>query len=176
MRSHLIVVGIDGSEQSKSALRWAMEEARLRDAEVRVVHSWAAYPALYAGTPTTAADWDELRSGAERFVEEFVAETVPDRHGVDITTVAPQTAETAARTLVDLAEGADLLVVGSRGLGGFKGLLLGSVSQQCVQRAHCPVVIVRGSPATNHRTPRRYMRRSRNRASESSDGVRAGRS
>jgi nucleotide-binding universal stress UspA family protein len=143
MRTHVIVVGVDGSEHSKAALRWAFEEALLRGAELRVVHSWAVYPPLHPGSSVTASDWDELRVAAERSLREFVAETVPDRGGVEIATVALQTTETAARTLVGLAEGADLLVVGSRGFGGFKGLLLGSVSQQCVQHAQCPVVIVR---------------------------------
>ena len=66
------------------------------------------------------------------------------RSGVEVTAV-PVQGVTAAAALLDAAEGADLLVVGSRGLGGFTGLLLGSVSQQCVQHAGCPVVIVRGS-------------------------------
>ncbi len=87
-----------------------------------------------------------MRAGAERFVQRFVDETVPDLQGVEITSLALQASETAARTLVDASKGADLLVVGSRGLGGFKGLLLGSVSQQCVQHAECPVVIVRAQP------------------------------
>jgi nucleotide-binding universal stress UspA family protein len=138
-----IVVGVDGSEESKAALRWAIEEARLRNAAVRAVHSWSVYPAIYPGTPIRASDWEELRAAADEFVEHFAADVVGDTAGVELTAVAVQGDRTAARCLVVAAEGADLLVVGSRGLGGFRGLLLGSVSQQCAHHAPCPVVIVR---------------------------------
>jgi nucleotide-binding universal stress UspA family protein len=153
-KRELIVVGVDGSERSKAALRWAVEEARLRNAEVRVVHAWAVYPALYVDTPIAAADWDDLRASAERFVRKFVAENVPDHEGIEITTLAPQATGTAARTLINTANGADLLVVGSRGLGGFRGLLLGSVSQQVVHHARCPVVIVRAPSVADEQEER----------------------
>lgn len=83
MKRRYIVVGVDGSEESKAALRWALKEARLHSAELRVVHAWCAYPALDSETQIVAVDEDELRAEAEKFVREFVAETVPDTGGVN---------------------------------------------------------------------------------------------
>jgi nucleotide-binding universal stress UspA family protein len=143
MERPLIVVGVDGSEQSKAALRWALDEARLRGASIRVVHAWWAYPALLPGAPIIATEWEELREGADEFVESFVAEVLGEPADVEITAVAVH--GTAAPALVEASQAADLLVVGSRGLGGFTGLLLGSVSQQCAHHAPCPLVIVRGT-------------------------------
>lgn len=141
MNNPVIVVGVDGSEHSKAALRWAVQEAALRGAGVRAVHAWQVYPALYPGTHITATDFDEVRAQAGSFVEDFVAEVVPEHEGVEIEAVAVQ-GESVAPALVDAAADAELLVVGSRGLGGFRGLLLGSVSQQCVHHATCPVVVL----------------------------------
>ena len=141
MSTYPIVVGIDGSDHSKAALRWAVAEAGLRGAPVRAVHVWQVYPALYPGTTITASDFDEIRAQAGSFVEDFVAEVVPEHDGVEIEAVALQS-ESIAPALVDAAADAELLVVGSRGLGGFRGLLLGSVSQQCVHHATCPVVVL----------------------------------
>jgi nucleotide-binding universal stress UspA family protein len=136
-----IVVGIDGSEHSKAALRWAVEEARLRHARVRAVHAWWIYPML-GPDDQHAADRTERggEEAAER-VRAFVAETLGDTD-VEVISVAVQGAQASA-ALVEAAKDADLLVVGSRGAGGFSGLLLGSVSQQCTHHARCPVVIVR---------------------------------
>jgi nucleotide-binding universal stress UspA family protein len=144
MQQPLIVVGVDGSEQSKAALRWAVEEARLRGASIRVVHAWWAYPALVPGTPVIGTEWEVLRESADEFVESFVGEVVGEPTDVEITAVAVH--GTAAPALVEASQDADVLVVGSRGLGGFTGLLLGSVSQQCAHHAPCPLVIVRGAP------------------------------
>jgi nucleotide-binding universal stress UspA family protein len=141
MNTHTIVVGVDGSEHSKAALRWAVNEAGLRGAGVRAVHAWQVYPALHPGTTITARDFDDVRAQAGSFVEDFVSEVVPDRDGVEIEAVAVQ-GESVAPALIDAAADAELLVVGSRGLGGFRGLLLGSVSQQCVHHATCPVVVL----------------------------------
>ena len=141
MKTQEIVVGVDGSEHAKAALRWAVNEAALRGAHVRAVHAWQVYPALYPGTTITARDFDDVRAQAGSFVEDFVTEVVPEHEGVEIEAVAIQ-GETVAPALIDAAANADLLVVGSRGLGGFRGLLLGSVSQQCVHHATCPVVVL----------------------------------
>jgi nucleotide-binding universal stress UspA family protein len=108
------------------------------------VHAWFAYPALVPGTPITSVDWDALREEARRFVEGFVEETIGEPTDVQVTAAAPH--GTAAQALVDAAKDAAMLVVGSRGLGGFMGLLLGSVSRQCAQHAASPLVIVRGAP------------------------------
>ena len=137
----LLVVGVDGSEESKQALRWAVDEARLRGMRLRVLHAWFAYPAIGDGIPLAAEDWTALGSAASTFVDKFVAEVVGEPEGVELEVEAVH--GTAANVLVDAAREAALLVVGARGHGGFAGLLLGSVSQQCVHHATCPVVIVR---------------------------------
>ncbi len=140
--NRLIVVGIDGSDRSKMALQWAHQEARLRGASLRVVYAWNEYPMVIPGGPVLPYDPEELKRSAHDFVKQLVEETLRAPQDVEITTVA--LLGPAAGLLVDAAVGAELLVVGSRGHGGFAGLLLGSVSQQCVHHAPCPVVIVRG--------------------------------
>ncbi len=139
-----IVVGIDGSAESKRALRWAVAEAKLRGAALRVVHVWT-FPYTAAGPgldPTLDAQMiDDVRRSAERLVERELAELGDEAAGIDIERAVVDGAP--APTLIAAAEGSDLLVVGSRGHGGFSGLLLGSVSQQCSHHAPCPLVIVR---------------------------------
>ena len=137
-----IVVGVDGSEPSAAALRWAVDEGRVRDAEVEAVHAWS-YPPMTSITgfvpPPSFTDKDLAEEA--RAVVERMCEAVEGRG----TRVVPKVVHgPAAAALLNVAEGADLLVVGSRGRGGFAGLLLGSVSQQVAQHAPCPVVIVRG--------------------------------
>ena len=134
----LIVVGVDGSDASREALRWAVAEARLRSARLRVVHAWWAYPMGGAADPPIT---ERVGGDAQSAVEAFVTETVRGED-VDVEVVAVQGRQASA-ALSDAAKGADLLVVGSRGAGGFTGLLLGSVSQQCTYHAPSPVVIVR---------------------------------
>jgi nucleotide-binding universal stress UspA family protein len=140
-----IVVGVDGSEQSRAALRWALAEARLRDADVRAVYAWA-FPIVPGRefAPALAIPLDELRAEANELIDTVVAEEVGDETDVRVTHLAIE--GSAADVLVDASRNADLLVVGSRGHGGFAGLLLGSVSQQCAHHAACPVVIVRPQP------------------------------
>ena len=139
-----IVVGIDGSPPSGQALRWAAAEAKLRGAALRVVHTWA-FPYIVAGPgldPTLDARMiEDVRRKAEELVEHELSVLGDEAAGVDIERVVVDGAP--APTLIEAAEGSDLLVVGSRGHGGFAGLLLGSVSQQCAHHAPCPVVIVR---------------------------------
>jgi nucleotide-binding universal stress UspA family protein len=142
MAHNVIVVGIDGSEASKAALRWAVEEARLRHARVQAVHAWWIVPMLKPGGHLAPAASDWGAEDATECVRTFVTETVGEQTEVEITPVAVQ-GEQASVALVDAAKGADLLVVGSRGAGGFSGLLLGSISQQCAHHAPCPIVIVR---------------------------------
>lgn len=138
-----IVVGVDGSEESKAALRWAIQEARLRGCAVRAVHAWL-YPALFApapAPPALAVPVEALREEAEQVLATAVAEAADGAGDAEVQQTVAEGPE--ASVLLDAARDADLLVVGSRGRGGFKGLLLGSVSQQCAQHAPCPVVIVR---------------------------------
>jgi nucleotide-binding universal stress UspA family protein len=141
-----IVVGVDGSEGSIVALRWALEEARLREATVDAVHTWEyPYVGELAGMAAFTIDRDEL----ERAAREVLTTSI-DHAGPTSVPVKPILAYgPAASVLLDAAKGADLLVVGSRGRGGFAGLLLGSVSQQCAHHAPCPVEIV---PAPAART------------------------
>ena len=137
----LIVVGVDGSDVAQDALRWATAEARVHEAKLRIVHAWQ-FP--YAGVSPyggMAIDPADVEATARQVLEEAVG-------SADLTGLAspPETvlvAQSPSEALVEAAEGADLLVVGSRGRGGFSGLLLGSVSQQAATHATCPVVIVR---------------------------------
>ncbi|NNN22473.1 MAG: universal stress protein [Acidimicrobiales bacterium] len=136
-----IVVGIDGSEQSRDALEWAIGEAHLRGAKLEVVHAWI-WPSLNSEHPSYPAI-TEPDQEAKAFLSKFTKEVLekvpaPDLEIEEITLVGP-----AALVLDEQAEGADLLVVGARGHGGFAGLLLGSVSQQVTHHAPCPVVIIR---------------------------------
>jgi nucleotide-binding universal stress UspA family protein len=136
-----IVVGVDGSEASYGALHWAIAEAARRDAQLDVVNAYGfhQYPSPYG--PTVAIDPDQLETGSKALLDEMVAGAFggpgPPRA---VETIAPSM--TAVPALLESAKGADLLVVGSRGRGTFTGLLLGSVSQQCVHHAPCPVVVV----------------------------------
>jgi nucleotide-binding universal stress UspA family protein len=141
-RMDRIVVGVDGSDCSKDAFRWALSEARLRSASLRAVYVWRMPVFVPTGfAPVALPDRAALRTAALERLDEIVKEVVGDAADVRIERNAVE--GTAAQVLVQEAEGANLLVVGSRGHGGFAGLLLGSVSQQCAAHATCPVVIIR---------------------------------
>ena len=137
-----IVVGTDGSPHAGRALEFAAEEARRRDAVVHVVTAWHIPAAVYRPgfAPMVNPSLEETTSEAAEDVAARAAESLRARGLEAETTVCHAQ---AADALVQQAEGADLLVVGSRGHGGFSGLLLGSVGQQCAHHAHCPTVIVR---------------------------------
>jgi nucleotide-binding universal stress UspA family protein len=136
---HRIVVGVDGSEGSENALRWAARQAALTGATLEVVTGWD-YPAFYGWAPAIPDDID-----FGHFAERAQDEALDDVFGAD----RPARLETRvvakhpALALVEASEGADLLVVGSRGYGGFADALLGSVSTYCVHHAHCPVTVIR---------------------------------
>ncbi len=133
-----IVVGIDASDHAHRALRWAVEEARLRGAHLEVVYA-VPRPDLLAlpAVPELPSNEDLVTAG-ERLLDERLA--AADTSGVTVTSHAQ--VGVAAGLLCAHAQGADLVVVGARGLGGFRGLLLGSVTQQVVAHAPCPVVVV----------------------------------
>jgi nucleotide-binding universal stress UspA family protein len=137
----MIVVGVDGSESAKAALRFALDEARLRGAAVRAVAAWHVPTTAYGGAFVPPADslLDELETAARRTLERALADA-GDHADLEVASVVREGAP--ARVLLGEAGDADLLVVGSRGLGGFRGLMLGSVSQQCTHHAPCPVVVV----------------------------------
>lgn len=147
----VIVVGIDHSAGAKAALRFALEEARLRQATLRVVHAWQygyiGAAGLEGFLPAAEGELEDFRQGAAAALDETLREVVGDQDDVAIERRVDQGAPAAV--LVEESQGAELLVVGSRGHGGFAQLLLGSVSQQCAQHASCPVVIIRGHTGPN---------------------------
>ena len=140
-----VVVGIDGSEPAAVALRWAAAEARRRGAALEVVHSWL--PPLPLAPQDLYVDYGTMEAGARRGLDHAVAE-LRKAGGAPEDVVATLSMEHAAPALMEAARGADLLVVGARGRGGFAGLRLGSVSQACVQHAPCPVAVVPHPPAS----------------------------
>lgn len=139
----MIVVGVDGSAESKCALRWAVEEARKRQTPLRAVYAWL-YPTVGGRgyIPSDLLDPELLRGRALELLRGAVDEAVGEQAHVEVECMAPE--GSAARVLLEASSEAELVIVGSRGHGGFGALLLGSVSQQCAQHALCPVVIVPG--------------------------------
>jgi nucleotide-binding universal stress UspA family protein len=140
----VIVVGVDGSAAAERAIEWALEEARVYGDEVLLVHAWQ-YPVV-AMTAFHSQAWPALEhgevEGVARHALDAVTETARKRAPevrVDSRLVEGHPGE----VLVDASGAARLLVVGSRGLGGFAGMLLGSVSSSCVHHGRCPVVVVR---------------------------------
>jgi nucleotide-binding universal stress UspA family protein len=141
-----IVVGTDGSRSACAAVVWAAREAALREAELHIIHAWtpglAAYPSPWY-TPSDVgveASMEASQTIAERICDgarEQAAKEAPD---VPIRAEAIEGGST--QVLLDQSADADLLVVGARGHGGFIGLVLGSVSDQCTRHAHIPVVVV----------------------------------
>jgi nucleotide-binding universal stress UspA family protein len=140
-----MVVGVDGSPTAALAVRWAAREAVLRGASLELVCAWEV-PVTgvgfgYGFAPVS----DEMLKGLEQGAEELLAQAAEEAREVapDIE-IATHVAEGApAQALIEASRGAEMLVVGSRGVGGFHELLLGSVSAQCAHHAACPVVIVR---------------------------------
>jgi len=133
-----IVVGVDGSDRSSGALRWAAHESRLRGAALHVVHAWQMPALSYAAyVPANAYDGSEVAASSLDAQLGAVLGNPTDMVVVPKVTEGP-----AAQAILEAAKGAELVVVGSRGLGGFRGLLLGSVSTQVAHHATCPVVIV----------------------------------
>ena len=133
-----IVVGVDGSEGSQRALQWAIEEAGRRDATVEALHAWE--PGLTAGLYSGAVFTEEsVQEAGERVLDDTIA--AADPAGSTKVERRCVTAQPAA-ALIEAGKDADLVVVGSRGIGGFYRLLIGSVSSQVAHHAPCPVVVV----------------------------------
>lgn len=140
-----IVVGVDESDGAAEALHWAVREAALRGRSLTAVMAWGF---LDQHQPTPGGEFDPeygeqdaaaaLATILDRALGEAEAAKVLRRVVCDL----------PARALLDAAEGSELLVVGARGLGGFKGLLLGSVSQHCLNRATSPIAVVRHADQT----------------------------
>jgi nucleotide-binding universal stress UspA family protein len=141
----MIVVGVDNSEGGRAALQFALEEAKLRGARLRAVHAWQfasiGAPGIEAGSqPMCRVELADVQRSVQASFEATLREAIPDHGDIDVEHRIVE--GTAAAALVEESRGADLLVVGSRGLGGFRGLLLGSVGQQVAHHAACPVVII----------------------------------
>ena len=142
---NVIVVGVDHSDGAKAALAFAYDEARLRNATLSAVHVWQfgyiGYTGFEGAMPAVGGDIHEFRAAAAAALDATVREALP--HSGDVKIEQRVVEGTPGAVLVNESRDADLLVVGSRGHGGFAQLLLGSVSQQCAHHAACPVVIVR---------------------------------
>jgi nucleotide-binding universal stress UspA family protein len=136
-----VVVGVDGSSGSLHALSWAGREARLRGATLEVVVAWT-YPIPVALFPV-APEFPEV-SAIKKEAHDLIEQSIEAvRDDVAVVNIERQVVEgSASRVLLKRSKDADLLVVGSRGLGGFAGLLLGSLSQQCVLHTTRPTVVV----------------------------------
>jgi nucleotide-binding universal stress UspA family protein len=137
-----IVVGVDGSQSSLAALRWAVRQAGLTGAPLEIVSAWE-WPASYLGWAPDPPDYvpaDEARRQLDKAVSAVLTpgDAIEVRRSVIEGHPAP--------VLEALSRTADLVVVGSHGHGEFAGMLLGSVSEHCITHCHCPVVVIRGTP------------------------------
>ena len=138
-----IVVGVDGSEPSKEALRWAARQAQITGAKLRAVMTWE-YPTSFGWAPPYPTEFDpesDTRKALVATVDETLGTDCPVEAELVVVEGHPATA------LLEAAKGADLLVVGCRGHGAFTGILLGSVSQHCMAHALCPVIVIHGHGA-----------------------------
>jgi nucleotide-binding universal stress UspA family protein len=143
-RSQRIIVGVDGSEGSRAAFRWAIDEARYRRCPVEVVTTYL--PTYVPAAPDfgyVPLDPIDLVDEVRKMQDSLVSEVLAAGGGPDVHVEQRLIKGRAADTLLEAAQTATLLVVGNRGRGGFRGLLLGSVSHQIAQHAPCPVVIIR---------------------------------
>jgi nucleotide-binding universal stress UspA family protein len=139
MSAAAVVVGVDGSTASIDALHWAADYARLCGSPLLTVSAWHWPVAMVISVP--APEGFDPMAEAQQTLDAILADELGTDPGFPVTTRVTEGA--AAQALIDASHGARLLVVGSRGHGGFAGLLLGSVSEQCAHHAACPVVVVR---------------------------------
>lgn len=137
---HFIVVGVDGSEPSKKALQWAARQAELTCTTLQAVMTWSV-PVMAYGTPMPVPFDLDLRPYGHRVLAQALTECLGEKPAIKVSATVIEGRPSGE--LIKAAEGADLLVVGSRGHGALAGMLLGSVSEHCVTHAHCPVVVVR---------------------------------
>ncbi|WP_307798201.1 universal stress protein [Actinoplanes flavus] len=135
------MVGVDGSPPARAALRWAVRQARLTGGRLYAVTAWQI-PAYYGWVPS--APEDDLAEAAGKVLTSAVRDALGDSPP-EVEVVERVEPGHPAQVLIDLSAHACLLVVGCRGHSTFGGALIGSVSQHCVQHAHCPVVVVRGN-------------------------------
>jgi nucleotide-binding universal stress UspA family protein len=140
-----ITVGVDGSPGAHRALEWAMKEAATRHSPLTVVTVHPVMASAWTGNPIIlgidASEVQKARQAAEEAVAKAAAQ-LGEAQPVSVTVRAVN--GFPAQELIEASRDADLLVVGSRGLGGFTRLMLGSVSDQLAHHAHCAVVVVPG--------------------------------
>ena len=146
MATNPIVVGVDGSEDSKAALKWAVEYGRRYDSPVEALAVWNV-PYSFGYMPPYAESRAEVKDNARKMLDETVQDAVGSESGV----IQRFEHGLPAEVLVAASGSAQLLVLGTRGHGAFAGMLLGSVSQHCVSHSKCPFVVVpnpegRGKP------------------------------
>lgn len=142
-----IVVGVDGSPHSLKALDWALDESALRHAPLTVLavspvaaSAWTHAALQFEGDESSRA---QVEQATKEIVDKAVAHHDPTGQPVTVEAVSGVVSD----ELIKASEGADLLVVGARGAGGFAKLMMGSVSSQVTHHAHCPVVVVPGDNA-----------------------------
>ena len=133
-----VIVGVDGSKDSERALKWAADYAQKVGAPLQAVIAWEV-TTLYGETFSDKWDHTAVEKKHREVAEELVRETLGDGAAVEVRVEQGN----AAEVLVEASKTAQLLVVGSRGHGGFTGMLLGSVSQHLVTHAHCPVTVLK---------------------------------
>ncbi len=138
-RSEPVVVGVDGSPASEAAVAFAVEAAALRGVPLVAVHAW--HDVAVDPTMASLVNWDAVESDEREVLAERLAGLRASHPDLAVRRLVVR--DRPARALVDESRGAQLVVVGSRGRGGLRGLLLGSVSQQLLHHAHCPVAVVR---------------------------------
>lgn len=142
----VVVVGVDDSPGAARALDWAIREAAAHDWDVHAVLAWEL-PAVGAlGVDPLPADVTAVAEGSSAVLGRILAGAKPLADELGVTVKGEAVHGHPRHTLLDLAADADLLVVGSRGRGGFAGLLLGSVSSYCAKHATVPVVVVPAPP------------------------------
>ena len=130
-----IVIGVDGSAAALKAVAWGVAEARFRGVPVHLMHSWS-FPAATVGAD--GLPHADIQAAAEKVLSDALASV--DTDGLEVTTeICP---DLPAQALVRASEGAEMVVVASRGVGGFAGLHIGSTADQVVHHAKCPVVVI----------------------------------
>ena len=138
-----VVVGVDGSEVSQRATEYAFAEAEARGSELIAVHTWMdmQVQASLAGLAAAQQQWDDVEREQTEMLIERIQPLIDQYPNVPVKKMI--TRDRPVRALAEACEGAQLLVVGSHGRGGFKGMLLGSTSRALLQSAQCPMMVVR---------------------------------
>jgi nucleotide-binding universal stress UspA family protein len=137
-----IVVGVDGSQSSLAALRWAMRQAELTGAPLEIVSAWE-WPVSYLGWGTPVPPDYDPADEARRQLDKAVSAVLTPRDAIEVRRSVIE--GHPAPVLEALSKTADLVVIGSHGHGEFAGMLLGSVSEHCITRCRCSVVVIRGT-------------------------------